>query len=171
MVSSTGGRIVPPPVPMTITQIAVVVADMESALRSYTENLGWGPWSIYIAEPPLLHSTVLRGKPTEFTFMNAETHVGPVDFEFIQPLEGPSIYKEFLEQHGEGVHHIACMGTGANYEENLENFEKMGLKVLMGGAIGDTIKFYYLDSEPLLKIVLESGSGHAIDLEPTYFYP
>lgn len=114
---------------------------------------------------------MLRGKPVEFTFMNAETHVGPVDFEFIQPLEGPSIYKEFLEQHGEGVHHIACMGTGANYEENLENFEKMGLKPLMSGAIGDTIKFYYLDSEPLLKIVLESGSGHMISIKPAFTYP
>jgi hypothetical protein len=46
MATGNGGRIVPPVVPMTITQIAVVVADMESALRSYTENLGWGPWSV-----------------------------------------------------------------------------------------------------------------------------
>jgi hypothetical protein len=45
MASDSGGRIVPPAVPMTITQIAVVVADIKSALRSYTENLGWGPWS------------------------------------------------------------------------------------------------------------------------------
>jgi hypothetical protein len=34
MTGSNGARIVPPPVPMTITQIAVVVADIESALRS-----------------------------------------------------------------------------------------------------------------------------------------
>ena len=47
MASSNGARIVPPTVPMTITQIAVVVADIESALRSYTENLGWGPWSVF----------------------------------------------------------------------------------------------------------------------------
>ena len=40
---------------MTITQIAVVVADMESALRPYTENLGWGPWSVFDYKPPLLH--------------------------------------------------------------------------------------------------------------------
>jgi len=156
---------------IAITQIGVVVRDVVKMVELYHKTLGWGPWNIYKAEPPLLHSTVLRGKPTEFTFMNAETHVGPVDFEFIQPLEGPSIYKEFLEQHGEGVHHIACMGTGSNYEENLENFEKMGLKVLMGGAIGDSIKFYYLESEPMMKIVLESGSGHMISIPPWRTYP
>ncbi len=36
----------------------------------------------------------------------------------------------------------------------------------MGGRIGETIEFYYLDTEPMLKFVLESGSGHAIDLTP-----
>jgi hypothetical protein len=34
MAGSNGARIVAPPVPMTITQIAVVVADMDSDLRS-----------------------------------------------------------------------------------------------------------------------------------------
>ena len=28
-----------------------------------------------------------------------------------------------------------------------------------------------VDTSPLLKFVLESGSGHAIDLEPTYVFP
>jgi hypothetical protein len=28
-----------------------------------------------------------------------------------------------------------------------------------------------VDTAPMLKFVLESGSGHAIDLEPTYVYP
>ncbi len=28
-----------------------------------------------------------------------------------------------------------------------------------------------VDTAPLLKFVLESGSGHAIDLEPPYVYP
>jgi hypothetical protein len=41
----------------------------------------------------------------------------------------------------------------------------------MGGRIGESIEFYYVDTAPMLKFVLESGSGHAIDLEPTYVYP
>ena len=46
-----------------------------------------------------------------------------------------------------------------------------GAEVLMGGRIGDSIEFYYLDTAPMLKFVLESGSGHAIDLKPTRMYP
>lgn len=42
MTSGGAHRIVPPPTPMKITQIAVVVRDMEAALKSYTQTLGWG---------------------------------------------------------------------------------------------------------------------------------
>jgi hypothetical protein len=52
-----------------------------------------------------------------------------------------------------------------------EHWRDNGAEVLMSGRIGDTIEFYYLDTAPMLKFVLESGSGHAIDLKPTYVYP
>jgi hypothetical protein len=52
-----------------------------------------------------------------------------------------------------------------------EHWRERGAEILMGGRIGESIEFYYLDTSPLLKFVLESGSGHAIDLEPTYVFP
>jgi hypothetical protein len=156
---------------LPITQIAVVVKDIRQSLEHYHRTLGWGPWSVYVHKPPRHHDTFLRGKPVEYSMICAETHVGPVDFELIQPLDGPSLYKEFLEKHGEGVQHIACMGTGANYEENIENFKKMGFNLLMGGSIGDNIRYYYLDSDPVLKFTVESGSGHAISIQPDWVYP
>ncbi len=47
MASSNGGQIISPPTPMKITQIAVVVRDIEAALKTYTVTLGWGPWSVF----------------------------------------------------------------------------------------------------------------------------
>jgi hypothetical protein len=52
-----------------------------------------------------------------------------------------------------------------------DHWRDNGAEVLMSGRIGSTIEFYYLDTSPMLKFVLESGSGHAIDLRPTYVYP
>jgi hypothetical protein len=52
-----------------------------------------------------------------------------------------------------------------------EHWRANGAGELMSGRIGDSIEFYYLDTAPMLKFVLESGSGHAIDLKPTYVYP
>jgi hypothetical protein len=47
----------------------------------------------------------------------------------------------------------------------------MGAGVLMEGRIGETILFCYLDTEPLLKVIFESGIGHAVDLKPSRVYP
>jgi methylmalonyl-CoA/ethylmalonyl-CoA epimerase len=172
MTETNGGKIVPPPVPMAISQIAVVVRDMEKALKDYTETLGWGPWSVFDYKPPLLHHTEVRGEPVEFRMIGAETHLNGFDFELIQPVSGPSIYQEFLDTHGEGVQHIACMQHSVDDSAAMrEHWARRGAKVLMGGRIGDSIEFYYLDTAPIVKFIIESGSGHAIDLKPTYVYP
>lgn len=158
--------------PLMISQIAVVCRDLEKTMETYTKLLGWGPWSVFRHEPPRLHDTVVRGVRVDYTMLGAETHVGDMGFELLQPLEGPSIYKEWLDEHGEGLHHVAVMLH--DFDESTElkkRFAAIGSPVLMGGRIGETIEFFYLDTEPSLKIILESGSGHAIDLVPDYMYP
>jgi methylmalonyl-CoA/ethylmalonyl-CoA epimerase len=161
-----------PKEPMPISQIAIVVKDIRAAMRAYHQALGWGPWNVYEHKPPALHDTELHGEPTPYTMIGAETHVGPIVVELLQPVEGPSIYKEWLETKGEGLHHIACMAHTQEESNAIKaRFAAMGADVLMGGRIGESIEFYYLDTEPLLKVIIESGSGHAVDLNPAYTYP
>jgi hypothetical protein len=114
----------------------------------------------------------VRGEPVEYTMIGAEAHVGPIDVELLQPVDGPSIYKEWLEEHGEGMHHIAVMRhTPEESEETMRHFGDLGAGVLMEGRIGESIHFYYLDTGPLLKVIFESGTGHAVDLRPVRVYP
>ena len=172
MSASDARQIIAPPTPMKITQIAVVVRDIEAALKTYTQTLGWGPWSVFDYKPPLLHDTRVKGEPVEFRMIGAEASVDGLGFELIQPVSGPSIYQDFLDSHGEGVQHIACMKHSADDSSLMrEHWRASGAGELMSGRIGESIEFYYLDTAPMLKFVLESGSGHAIDLKPTYVYP
>src|SRR2546421_529043 len=137
MATSDARQIVPPPTPMKITQIAVVVRDMEAALKSYTETMGWGPWSVFDYKPPLLHDTVVRGEQVEYRMIGAETSVDGLGFELIQPVSGPSIYQEFLDSHGEGVQHIACMKHSAQDSQALkDHWRERGGGSLMGGGGG-----------------------------------
>jgi catechol 2,3-dioxygenase-like lactoylglutathione lyase family enzyme len=172
MTNDSGRQIITPPTSMKITQIAVVVRDIEASLKTYTETLGWGPWSVFDYQPPLLHDTWVKGEPVEYRMIGAEASVDGLGFELIQPVSGPSIYQEFLDSHGEGVQHIACM-KHSEQDSSLvkEHWRSNGAEVLMSGRISDSIEFYYLDTAPMLKFILESGSGHAIDLKPTYVYP
>jgi len=158
--------------PARISQIAVVVRDIEKSMKAYNELLGWGPWNVYEHVPPALHHTHLRGEPTQYTMLGAETNVDGMGFELIQPLDGPSIYREWLDKYGEGFHHIAVMKHTQQESELFKaEMSARGVNILMDGRIGETIEFYYLDTVPALKIIVESGSGHAIDLKPSWTFP
>jgi methylmalonyl-CoA/ethylmalonyl-CoA epimerase len=167
-------RMSPREVDYEITQISVVVRDVERTMETYTKVLGWGPWNVHELRPPIHHSTELRGKPVHYALLGAEVHVGPggMNFELLQPLEGESIFHEFLEQKGEGIASMACMFKTREESEKVKaQFRSMGHEIILRGCIGDHIEYYYFDTEPLFKLHLEFGSGHAIDfIEPTRRY-
>ena len=159
-----------------ITQVSVVVRDLRKTMEMYHKLLGWGPWNVFEHKPPLHHDCIVRGKPVEYTMLGAETYVGGesgMNFELLQPLEGPSPWQEFLDQKGEGIYSIATMfKTREESERVKQHFAQSGIEVVCSARIGEHIEYYYLDTEPVLKIHLESGSGHAIDfVKPAYTYP
>src|SRR5688572_15422751 len=88
-----------------ITQVAIVVRDLDAAMEHYS-RLGVGPWRVYTYAPPRMTDTRLRGVPTPFSMKLALAWTNDMNWELIQPLDGPSIYWEFLRDHGEGIHHI-----------------------------------------------------------------
>ena len=89
-----------------IYQIGIVVKDIQRAVERYWKTLGVGPWRIYRIEPPTLGEVFVRGKPVVISIRAAFAQSGPVQLELIEPLEGPSIYREFLAEKGEGLHHV-----------------------------------------------------------------
>ena len=158
---------------VSVSQVAVVVKDIDAAMKAYHEAFGWGPWNVYEHVPPKLHDQHLHGQPAEYSMIGAECEVQPgLVFELIQPLEGDSIYKEHLEKYGEGVQHIALMQHSPEESDAFKaRFTGAGYPMTMGGRIGETIEFYYVDTSPLVHFVAESGSGHAIELTPVRQYP
>jgi len=163
-------KVAPVPAGMRLTQVAVVVKDLRKTMESYHKVLGWGPWSVYEHKPPILHDTTLHGKQVSYTMLGAEVHCDPIDFEILEPLDGPSIYKEFLEERGEGLHHVSVVSPREDVHAALDDFKKQGIEVAMSGLIGN-IEFYYMDTDPMLKMVAETVSGHAISLKPSWTYP
>ncbi|MFH1639832.1 MAG: VOC family protein [Chloroflexota bacterium] len=92
--------------------VAVVVRDMDQAVGQYESILGSG---IFRPETLMDSSTfsdyTVYGKKTPDVHKSRFKHsdIGPdkIDLEFISPVEGKPIYRDFLEKHGEGLHHIA----------------------------------------------------------------
>ena len=151
-----------------VSQVALVVSDLESVVRKYHDNLGWGPWSIYEYRTPWLRDLKVRGVPAEFTWLGAEAQVGPVWMEVLQPLEGESPFTEWLDRHGDSVHHIGYeVETTAEADALHASLGSDGAGELVSAWCGD-IYFYYIETAPL---ITEVWVGSAAGLEPARTYP
>jgi len=89
-----------------LRQVALVVADLDGAVRAWWDVLGVGPWTGYRLEPPVLQDMRYRGAAATFGLRHALTVSGGVQVELVQPTFGPSIFAEHLEAHGEGLQHL-----------------------------------------------------------------
>lgn len=75
--------------------------------------------------------------------------------ELIQPSEEPSTWREFLETHGEGVHHLAFEVNGMKMVQAIDACEKFGMKLTQRGEYSNGAgRYAYVDSEDL-KVAFE----------------
>ena len=119
--------------------VAIVVSDIEKAIKYYS-SIGLGPFESY---PPITDYIKIN-VPDESAFYNLKIKVvqaGPVSIQLIQPGEGKTIYRDFLEKRGEGVFHLGFVVDDIEQEE--AELQKLGLKVLSSGRRADGSGFTY----------------------------
>src|ERR1700742_1454966 len=93
--------------PFAVSTVGSAVPDLWAAMKTYHETLGWGPWDVYRQEPPALTEMTYHGEPAEFSFLVAGTRApGNFSFWLCQPLEGPSVYRDLVEERLPGPHFI-----------------------------------------------------------------
>jgi len=143
--------------PLTqINQIALVVRDLDAALRRYWETLGVGPWKVYTYGSPLVREMTYRGRPQEYRMRLALAQVGPLVIELLQPLSGDNIYVEHLDSKGEGLHHVGIFVP--SFDQAVAQAQQQGFSVLQSGRgygrWGDG-GFAYLDTEAAFGVILE----------------
>jgi methylmalonyl-CoA/ethylmalonyl-CoA epimerase len=133
---------------------ALVVKDMEKAIK-YFEALDIGPFPAFLGgEGMSFTGKTVHGKPVDYDMdlRLARSTLGGLEIELIQPLKGESIYKEFLEEKGEGIHHLAFVVEDVDAE--IADLEKKGFKVLQTGAMPNA-KWAYVDTDEPGGMVIE----------------
>jgi hypothetical protein len=132
-------------------QVAWIVADLDASVAKLRRLMDWGPWDIYEYVPGRLHDLRMDGQPAEFTWIGAETTIGPDAYvELLQPTSSSGMFYEWLTAHGEGMHHV---GYGAASIEEATRMQREmtadGTQVLLSAWIDD-VYFYYLDMDPMI---------------------
>jgi hypothetical protein len=90
-------------------QIAFVVSDLERAAHEFDALLAAGPWRGWTFGPQG-QGREYRGHPAEWTLRLALNNRSP-QYELIEPLDGPSIHADWLNERGEGFHHVGYVVT------------------------------------------------------------
>jgi Glyoxalase/Bleomycin resistance protein/Dioxygenase superfamily len=156
------------PVFADTVQVALVVRDLRASMETYVERYGIGPWEIYEFNPETVEDMKANGEPVAASWRLALARVGGVMWELIEPLDGHSIYAEFLAAHGEGVHHVGM--AAASYRGALAELEAEGRAPLLAGRYRG-VDFAYLPTAADLGVATEIFGAVPSGQEPDARYP
>jgi catechol 2,3-dioxygenase-like lactoylglutathione lyase family enzyme len=155
-----------------IPQVGIAVRDIDSAVEAYWSVLGIGPWNIYAWEAPTVYDRMYDGKSTWAREKTAKTMVGGLELELVQTVEGDSTYRDFIAQHGEGLHHLKFLVD--DVDEVASILAEQGFKSLQSGRFGvreHRGAFNYVQIDPLHTIWEPSHMGQGTGATPIRRHP
>jgi hypothetical protein len=139
-----------------VTQVGLLVYDIEKTRDEYAKFLGVEPPPIKTTGTPEVSKMKYLDQPTEACAKLAFFHVGPnVDIELIEPDKNPnSTWRHDLDTKGEGFHHIAFVIR--DMKEKIKIMEDHKCKLLQTGEYSSrTGRYAYVDANESLKLIIE----------------
>ncbi|MDN5316003.1 MAG: methylmalonyl-CoA/ethylmalonyl-CoA epimerase [Thermoanaerobacterium sp.] len=135
-----------------VTQIGIIVKDIEKVSQTYADFFG--------VEKPKWNWTdgyekshaEFNGKPSDARAKLAFFDMGQLQIELIEPDENISTWREFLDKHGEGVHHIAFQVK--DMDEKIKALEKNDMRLVQKGDY-EGGRYAYIDTFSKLKVIIE----------------
>ena len=111
-----------------LRHLGIVVRDMDKVL-DYYRSLGlatFGPEEVKATK----RDEIVHGELRHYSMRGGKMlQMGNITLELIQPVEGNSLHQEFLDKHGEGLHHI-CFFVDDLEKERME-LVKRGIPIAL----------------------------------------
>ena len=136
-----------------MTQVGIIVEDIEKAAEAWSSFLGVEEAPrMSIAEGHESKPTMFKGNPSDAKAKLAFFKLDNITIELIEPLEGPSTWREFLEEKGPGIHHVAF--NVGDMDRTVQKFSEAGIPELQHGGWG-TGEYAYMDGSGSLELIIE----------------
>jgi methylmalonyl-CoA/ethylmalonyl-CoA epimerase len=136
----------------TVTQVGIVVRDIEAKARAWADILGLPMPEIILTDAVDVAHTEYGGRPSTAQAKLAFFHMGQVDIELIEPVGSPSTWQDHLDRHGDSMHHIAVQVAGM--KDKTAYLEAKGVPLVQRGEYTGG-RYAYLDGTAQLGLVLE----------------
>jgi len=127
-----------------ITQIAWVTEDIDVTEKVLRDEFGAGKWTRLPNIEFGPDSCSYRDEPADFAAHISLTYLGDTQLELIQPVRGHSIYAEYLDRCGPGLHHV-CFEP-ADFDAAVASAKASGIGVVQYGTMAISMRFAYLDA-------------------------
>ena len=145
-----------------IFQLGMVVPDVDNAINFYAKVLGIGPFTC--SRGFKAPKGWYRGNTDMPELSIAHAHNGSLFIEFIrQHDDTPSVYKEFIDKHGFGLHHFGLAIAPEDYDNTLERYYNQGFEDIFTDVLpgGTRIKYIGPKNEVALeKLRNETGVSY-----------
>jgi hypothetical protein len=132
-----------------IIQVGILVKDAAEAAKKLEKLIGVGPFEIL---EPEYRDLTYRGKTGKFKIRIALAKAGPIQIELMQPLYGETIYDEFAQRKGYGLHHLGIKTD--NMERSVKEMDGRGFRVIQSGN-RPGLKWAYLSTEEQTGVIFE----------------
>lgn len=131
---------------MKFTQYAFAIIDPDP-VSTFWAGLGFPPLEITHGET---WGKEYYGKPADFDMKLGWQRHGNIVYEWCIPLKDPTVYKDHIQSHGEGIQHFGF--NVEDMDQAIEFFENQGYNISMSGGWGDKGKpgsgrFAYVNTE------------------------
>jgi methylmalonyl-CoA/ethylmalonyl-CoA epimerase len=138
-----------------LSQLGIVVHDVEKAAKYYESILGVEPFYIYQME---LEKHWYFGKPSPFKAIMGKSQWNNIELELVHPLVKESLHYEYLQKCGEGLQHLGF--DVADFDSVHKRFLKAGFEAVMFGesyypAYDGWVKAAYYDTYKVGGIAFE----------------
>jgi 4-hydroxyphenylpyruvate dioxygenase-like putative hemolysin len=136
--------------PSNLCQIGIVVKNIDETVNYYREAFGMGSFDIrYVDYPTASYFGEIAGYRGKRAFF----HLGPIEIELIELIDGKTIHEAFLKERGEGIHHIGFEVKDLGEAVKIAN--RKGLHVIQHFMRDDGSGFAYLDSDKTGGVIFE----------------
>ncbi|QEU95756.1 VOC family protein [Streptomyces kanamyceticus] len=142
-----------------LQQLGYVVENLDDAVQKFKETLGVPSFYIWRDLAAGMTEKTYRGDEADFQFSCAFGYSGDIMVELIQHDSGESIFKDWLNERGPGLHHVCfLMPDGGHFTDAVQAMADRGHPVAMSGRAGDA-RFSYADTVDLFGVYTELAYG------------
>jgi len=148
-----------------LKQLGFVARNLTAAVNEL-RKIGIGPWKTYTFDSSTVVDRTYFGKPTDHAHKIALAEMPGMTWEVIEPLHGDNIYTDFLNLHGEGLHHLLFDAPGITLTEKFDIFDRAGFSCIQSGVWMGLATYAYFQHTGEDGIIIE-----IVDRKPGWHRP